>query len=675
LEVAAGSPSVVVNQNTATITASLDGTAGFTKSGAGTLVLKGDNPLGGTLNIDVGSTADNNGAVRLASPNAASSLTGIQIRNNNNGYSALELDGTLGGVTTPAAAPVSLSGRSGTVPAVRNLAGSNTLAGTVTLQSGGGNYYFQSDAGTLNLNGALTSNAPTTTRSVTFQGAGNITLNGVFSNGTTTAGVGLIKNNAGTLALAGSNTFSGNVTINGGVLSLLNSGAVYAGGWNNTTVVTINSGGTLELDRWGYGPTNATYRTQSLGGLDYNPARLVINGGTIRYSGGAAGAPQNPAEAPYGPGFTIGANGATLNAAKTGDTWTVKFDSRGTGDVASAASGTLILTGNGDGILDKVLPGAGGLIKSGLGTWTLPRVNTYSGTTTASGGTLLVNGSTSTGAVTVGNSATLGGIGTLGGALTVQPGGNLAPGAGGIGKLTTSSAVVLQPGSTTHMEIHKTAGTRDVLAAGTTLAYGGTLTVTNLGGTLTAGDSFTLFQAGTIAGTFSAFSLPALNPGFTWNTGTLSSGTLSVIPDPSTYPGWAYGYAFPGGTSASTSDADGDGIANALEWLFGSNPLTSDSSFLPQPSVRPVSTTEYPAAIAGKNYLTMTATVRKIHTGMNLIPQANGSLESLDAPESAGFVESFIVTDLGDFEQRTWIYTQAIENGGRGFMRLKMVEE
>ena len=83
---------------------------------------------------------------------------------------------------------------------------------------------------------------------------------------------------------------------------------------------------------------------------------------------------------------------------------------------------------------------------------------------------------------------------------------------------------------------------------------------------------------------------------------------------------------------------------------------------LPQPSARAVSTVEYPAADPAKHYLTMTATVLKSHTGMTLVAQANSTLELLDTPASAGFVTSFPVNDLGDFEERTWIYTQAIED-------------
>jgi autotransporter-associated beta strand protein len=279
------------------------------------------------------------------------------------------LDGALGDVAV--SATVNLSGRNNTVTAIRNLSGANSLSGAISLQSGGSSYIFLSDSGTLSL-GAIGSVA-TGDRTLTFNGAGNTTLGGVISNGSAT--MHLLKSGAGRLSVTAANSFTGNINVSGGTLSVLGSGALYAGGHNNTAVLAVNTGATLELDRWGYGPSG-TYRAQSLGGLAYAPARFVINGGTVRFTGGAAGAPLNPAEAPYGPGFTIGSLGATLDAAKAGDTWTVKNDSRGSGPVASDAGGTLTLTGAGNGVFDKVLPGTGALVKSGAGIWTLTQANT-----------------------------------------------------------------------------------------------------------------------------------------------------------------------------------------------------------------------------------------------------------------------------------------------------------
>jgi autotransporter-associated beta strand protein len=164
------SPSIVVNQNTVTLATPLAGVNGFTKSGSGTLALAAANSLSGTVYIDTNSTTTAEGIVRATHPDALDLVTTIQIRDNNAGSSTLELDGTLGGIITTAA--LTLSGRNNSVLALRNIAGDNSITGGLTLNSGGSNYYLQSDAGTLTLGGSLTSLA-TGSRILTFSGTGN----------------------------------------------------------------------------------------------------------------------------------------------------------------------------------------------------------------------------------------------------------------------------------------------------------------------------------------------------------------------------------------------------------------------------------------------------------------------------------------------------------------------
>jgi hypothetical protein len=61
------------------------------------------------------------------------------------------------------------------------------------------------------------------------------------------------------------------------------------------------------------------------------------------------------------------------------------------------------------------------------------------------------------------------------------------------------------------------------------LGYGGTLTVTNLGGILAGGDSFQLFSSANRSNSFATVNLPPLPPGRTWDL-NLTNGVLSVMP-------------------------------------------------------------------------------------------------------------------------------------------------
>jgi hypothetical protein len=92
-----------------------------------------------------------------------------------------------------------------------------------------------------------------------------------------------------------------------------------------------------------------------------------------------------------------------------------------------------------------------------------------------------------------------------------------------------NNSVTLQPGSTTLMEIDRSAGTNDQLRLPVgTLNCAGSLVVTNLAGALAAGDRFPLFEAATITGLFQSTNLPPLDAGLAWNFNP-ASGVLSVV--------------------------------------------------------------------------------------------------------------------------------------------------
>ena len=80
------------------------------------------------------------------------------------------------------------------------------------------------------------------------------------------------------------------------------------------------------------------------------------------------------------------------------------------------------------------------------------------------------------------------------------------------------------------MELNKSTPTSDQLNVAGTFACGGNLVVTNLAGTLAAGDSFKLFNAGSYSGSIANVSLPPLVVGLAWQTNTLTmDGTLRIV--------------------------------------------------------------------------------------------------------------------------------------------------
>jgi len=123
---------------------------------------------------------------------------------------------------------------------------------------------------------------------LTITGAQNTTINGTISDGPAIGG-SLVKTGSGTLALTGSNTFNGTVTISDGVLSANSGGALGSGaggvGSNQGPNSLIFDGGTLQATGDISSSQHRYLFMQSTGIIDTNGHSVTING-TIVGSGG-----------------------------------------------------------------------------------------------------------------------------------------------------------------------------------------------------------------------------------------------------------------------------------------------------------------------------------------------------------------------------------------------------
>lgn len=376
---------------------------------------------------------------------------------------------------------------------------------------------------------------------LTFGSTVNQTVSGAIS------GSGpLIKSSTGVLTLTAANPMTGAVTINGGTIFANPGNAANNRAFSFVSGLTINSGGILRAGPNGLFGSDGTQErpiTVNSGGIltangglnsDVGVGTVTLAGGTLTTLAGGA--------TDYGSWrFDNTGDKLLVTQNSTVSALNVKFANGGAIDVAAAR--TLNFAGT---ITDASVGGASSLVKNGgSGTLSLAGVNTYSGPTTVSNGTILVNGSIGAGAVTIVNSSTLGGNGTLNGATTLFPGATLAPGVG-IGKLTINNSLTLSSGSSTVIELDKASLTNDQVRVTGTLACNGILTVNNLGGSLVAGDSFKIIDAGAVTGTFAATNLPALDPGLVWNFDP-TSGVLSVVSAVATNP-IGISFAVTGGT-------------------------------------------------------------------------------------------------------------------------------
>jgi autotransporter-associated beta strand protein len=471
-----------------------------TGTGLGALHKGGGNAAGTTFGGPITLAADAGIGV---DPNATLNLTNSAGITGTNANLALECDGT-STATVSGAISLGTGGISEFGTGTWTLLGTNNnWTGGTTINSG---TLAIGDGGT---NGSLGSGPINDNGTLTFNSAGNITITDAISGGGA-----LNQNGPGRLTLTAANSYGGNTTIRGsGVLRITDGGALGSG--------TCTIGG-AQTD---------TCRLEVLGGLTVNNPIAIFP--RVFYQT----PPPDPVVAPD----ILNVSGtntfnppSSIIIASGGNLLTLQSDSgkliMNAGVTASGVGRHFVMRGAALGEIFGNIDFTGAnsqfVWKLDSGTWTVWGNMTPGAATTISNGVLVLNGTLDN--ILTNAGGMLSGTGVLSGPVYIKSGATLAPGPS-IGTMTMNSNLTLLSGSTTAMEINKGAGTWDQLVGMSNVVYGGTLIVTNLSGTLAAGDTFKLFTAAAYSGAFASFSLPSLSAGLSWNTSALPvDGTLRV---------------------------------------------------------------------------------------------------------------------------------------------------
>jgi len=252
---------------------------------------------------------------------------------------------------------------------------------------------------------------------------------------------------------------------------------------------------------------------------------------------------------PYGASRTIGASDQMSSCTFSGDI--LLFGSLTISAPDTNGAGVVTISGN---VADG--SGANSINILGPGRVKFTGSDTYAGSTILNSGTLQLT-ATAPGASCISNSAqilvasnavldvssipgfalasgqTLSGVGTVNGSLTVGSGATLAVGWGGsstLGALTNRGGLTLAGNAVFRLNRAKSPNCDQVNCTGA-VAYGGTLTLSNAGPALQAGDSFTLFPTpgGGTSLAFTNTSPATPGTGLAWDFSQLSAGIVSIV--------------------------------------------------------------------------------------------------------------------------------------------------
>ncbi|CAN5834178.1 autotransporter-associated beta strand repeat-containing protein [soil metagenome] len=237
--------SAIINNNT--------GAVSLTKQGVGKVVLNGTNTATGIITIT-------EGTVQMGAAGSITAAGALTINANAGATAVLDVNGrnvttgaiTLGGVSTTSSARILNTAGGGTMTVNGNVtynATNNPLGSTIAANLNLGN----------NVERTFAVNDSTTA-------ATDLTVSGNISGTGTT---GIVKDNTGTLALSGTNTYTGLTTVRNGTLALQGGAAIA----NSATVNVIGNNG-----------VNATLRVdndETIGALTGNGNVNILTGQTL----------------------------------------------------------------------------------------------------------------------------------------------------------------------------------------------------------------------------------------------------------------------------------------------------------------------------------------------------------------------------------------------------------
>ena len=507
--------------NEAKLTVQTGGTVSIGNGKYGELQISGSATSNGKLDVQGGS-------VTIAAGVPAANRIYLFKAGSNSGYTATMSQS--GG--TVAANGIQFGGDTGTYDA----------ASSATLQLSGGSLYVGAEGmtrgsaagtlpvairlqgGTLGASADWSSSLDVKLTSSNIQAANsgaaarNITLSGVLSNDGAANGA-LTKTGAGTLFLNNdSNTFSGQVLSDTGILQVTKLA-------NAGTASSLGTGASANVVRLG---NNATATLEYVGPTDSSTNRPIQIGTNNATNTGSAAILNNSASG------KLTFNGSSFNPAVGGVTVARTLTLGGSNTMDNTISGQIVDNGG--------VGGTVSVVKQDAGKWILSGSNGYTGATSVTAGTLVINGNISTSSLTtVSSGATLGGSGTVG-SLTVFDGGILAPG-NSPGTLSTGT-LTLADTSVLGFELNPTDFTiggniNDLISVTGNLTLDGTLNVVATSGNFlaaTAGTSWRLFDYnGTLTDNVVTLgSMPSLDGSLTWEIDTATAGqvNLVIIPEP-----------------------------------------------------------------------------------------------------------------------------------------------